>query len=93
MVSSRQIYAFYLGLPVPPLLSVTSFKRFTAGGVSAETIVRQIHEYRARIVIMSEHWPPLVRDQVRREIAADYEAVYRDPGSHLLEVYLRKTEP
>ncbi|HET9955658.1 MAG TPA: hypothetical protein VFQ61_14185, partial [Polyangiaceae bacterium] len=87
MVSSRQIYAFYLGVPVPPTLSVTSAKRFRSGHLDASILNAEIRRHRARVVVMSQRWPKPVRDSVRRSLGAEYELIYQDRKNQDLAVY------
>lgn len=90
IVSSRQVYAFYAGLPVPPELSVTSAKRFRAGGVDGTRIAELAEKHRVRFVILTRRWSGSIRGEIKRRIKGRYELVYSDPQNQQLEIYQRK---
>lgn len=89
IVTARQIYAFRAHVAVPPLLAVTSRKRYRAKQLSHENIIREIYKYKPKLVILTNRWPGSMRRKVRRRLV-DYHRVLRDPKNGSLEIYLRK---
>jgi len=90
MVTARQIYAFHLGLSVPPELAVTSAKRFHAGMLNADTIIAAIRKSHAEVVVVAWPWPRKVRDAVRHAIAKQYRVIYEAKTRRPSYVYLRR---
>jgi len=90
MVTARQIYAFHLGLSVPPELAVTSAKRFHAGMLDAKTIIAAIRRYRPAVVVVAWPWPRKVRDTVRDALGNRYRVIYQAKTRRPSYVYLRR---
>ncbi len=90
MVTARQIYAFRAGVPVPPNLGVTSYKRFKTGLLKTSDIVSDVRKYRPELVVLSSRWSGGTRRAVQREMNGKYERVYRDKKHQSVEVYVRR---
>jgi 4-amino-4-deoxy-L-arabinose transferase-like glycosyltransferase len=89
MVTSRQIYAFRLGLEVPPELAVTSSKRFRSGQLSANRVSALIEKRRPDVVIIDRRWAQPIRDAIARRLARDYELIFSAEKAFDARVYLR----
>jgi 4-amino-4-deoxy-L-arabinose transferase-like glycosyltransferase len=89
MVTSRQIYAFRLGLEVPPELAVTSSKRFRSGQLSAGRVSALIEKRRPDVVIIDRRWAQPIRDAIAGRLARDYELIFTAEKAFDARVYLR----
>ncbi len=90
MVTSRQMYAFRTGYIVPPLLSVTSHKRYEAGLLDAQTILDCIKSYDVEQVILSSRWSQKLNQAVKMAISKQYVKVYSDANNRNVEIFVRK---
>lgn len=90
MVTSRQIYAFRLGLEVPPELAVTSSKRFRSGQLSASKVSALIAKQKPDAVIIDRRWSASTRNAITTRISPDYELVFRAEKAFDARVYLRR---
>jgi 4-amino-4-deoxy-L-arabinose transferase-like glycosyltransferase len=91
MVSSRQMYAFRAGVPVPPELAVTSSKRFKSGALSGRKIRELVVTRRPEIVVLDRLWPEAVSDTVRSALRSNYRLVFADERASKVEVYVRSS--
>ena len=90
MVSARQMFAFRTNRPVPPNLAVTSWKRFRAGLLTADSIMDSIREYRPEMILLCDRWNERLTKTVREGINGEYELVFRDPNNRNLEIWVLK---
>lgn len=92
-ITSNQIFAYRLGLPVPPHLAVTSNKRRQTGGLSDEMIRHTVRTAQPDVVILTNRWGkqltvPMVKDDLGRA----YKRVYYEKSARELAVYTRKLQ-
>jgi hypothetical protein len=90
IVTSRQIYAFRLGLVVPPELAVTSSKRFRSGQLSARKVSALIEERRPDVVIIDRRWAQPIREAIAGRLSRDYELIFQAEKAFDARVYLRR---
>ncbi len=90
MVTSRPIYAFRLGLEVPPELAVTSAKRFRSGQLSATKVNELIATRKPDVVVIDQRWSARVRNAITARLAHDYELIFRAEKAFDARVYLRR---
>ena len=90
MVTSSHMLAFYSSSRVPPSLSVTSRKRFRAGMLDADRIVREIETRNIEQIVMDGRWKPPVRDKIEEAIKGTHQRVFRDKNNWDLEIFVRK---
>jgi hypothetical protein len=90
MITSRPMYAFRVGLPTPPDLAVTSYKRFATRLLTAKTILRDLAAYAPEQVLLSSRWSRGVRSELQTALRYDYQRVYRDPRNHSVELYVKR---
>jgi 4-amino-4-deoxy-L-arabinose transferase-like glycosyltransferase len=88
MVTSRQIYAFNLGLEVPPELAVTSSKRFRSGQLSASVVRSLIRKRRPEVVVIDDRWRKATRESVLEALERDYELVFVAERAFNARVYV-----
>lgn len=89
MVTSRQIYAFRLGLEVPPELAVTSSKRFRSGQLSAKKVSALIEKQKPDVVVIDRRWAQPIREAVSERLSGDYELVFTAEKAFDARVYVR----
>lgn len=88
-VTSNQMYAYRLGIPVPPNLAVTSSKRWTTGQLTAADLREAMRTYKPEVVILTNRWDDKVRKALVKKELRSYDRVYRDSAARELEVYVR----
>lgn len=89
IMSARQIYAFEVGMPVPPNLAVTSFKRMQTGLLDKKTMRSTLEAYRPEVVVLSSRWSGALRRAVKSAMGDEYSRTYRNAGHQSVEVYVR----
>lgn len=87
IVSVRQIYAYRLGLEVPPSLAVTSNKRFRAKLLTAEEFLREIVRTSPAAVVLNDDLPRGIREFVEPRMKS-YRLAYSDKKNRNVKVYL-----
>lgn len=90
MLTSRQMYAFRMGMEVPPNLAVTSVKRFRTGLLNSNTIVESLEKYQPGLVILTTRWSKPVRTKVKRALDDKYVRIFSDRLNHRVEVFVRR---
>lgn len=90
MVTSRQIYAFRMGVEVPPWLAVTSSKRFKVGLLHPKEIIRIIRAGRPDIVVIDNRWTPWTGNKLQRSLRKRYRLVLEDSEHRDVRVYVRR---
>lgn len=90
MISSRQIYAFRLGLTMPPNLAVTSLKRFGTGNIDYEDILVELRHFKPDIVLLDKRWPKRLRRRLIRAMGTDYELVYEADQHQDTQVFVTR---
>jgi 4-amino-4-deoxy-L-arabinose transferase-like glycosyltransferase len=89
MVASRQMYAYRLGLAVPPALSVTSLKRFASSQLSIPELRAIVKEANADVIVLDSRWPLRARNEIEGDIAGKYRRVHADPRMLGVKVFVR----
>jgi len=73
VVTDMPMYAFRLGLPVPPPLAAITDKRLASGEVSEEQIIQVIEEYQPEQVLLGRFNLPAVEAYLKK----DYRRIYQ----------------
>lgn len=89
MVASRQMYAYRLGLEVPPALSVTSLKRFGSRQLSLSALREIVTKADADVIVLDSRWPARARREIERDLAGKYRRVHADPRTLGVKVFIR----
>jgi hypothetical protein len=90
MITSCPMYAFRVGLPTPPDLAITSYKRFATGLLTTEVILRDLAAYAPEQVLLTSRWSRSIRREIQPALRYDYQRVYRDPRNHSVELYVKR---
>jgi hypothetical protein len=90
VMSARQIYAFQVGMPVPPSLAVTSFKRMQTGLLDNKTMRSTLEAYRPEVIVLSSRWSGDLRRAVKDAMGEEYSRTYRNAGHQSVEIYVRQ---
>lgn len=77
VVASRPLFAFRAGIPVPPELAVTSWKRFRSGQLNQKQVIREIQKSSPEVLLLSTRWPATVRAAVRKELSKTHKRTAR----------------
>ena len=83
IVTDRPIYAFRVGLPVPPHLAVFSEKRWVTEELTEDQVIDTIREWQPEQVLMGRYSYPSIEEYLKQ----DYQIVHQMPYKKL---YLRK---
>jgi hypothetical protein len=73
VVTDMPMYAFRVGLPVPPPLAAITDKRLASGEVSEEQIIQVIDDYQPEQVLLGRFNLPVVEAYLKK----DYRRVYQ----------------
>jgi len=73
VVTDMPMYAFRVGLPVPPPLAAITDKRLASGEVSEEQIIQVIDDYQPEQVLMGRFNLPVVEAYLKK----DYRRIYQ----------------
>jgi len=83
VVTDLPIYAFRVGLPVPPYLAVSSGKRFVTGALTEEDLINFVKEYNPEQILTGYNVYP----NLEKYLENDYRLLYTRGKRRL---YLRK---
>jgi len=91
MVTSRHMYAFHLGIEVPPALAVTSAKRFQSDQLTAEEVRALVTRTRPEVVVLDSRWDQAIRDAVESTLPHDYALIYAGSKAYDVRAYVLRT--
>jgi hypothetical protein len=83
IVTDLPMYAFRLGVPVPPELAVFSAKRVETGDLDREDILAEVRKYRPEQILIGRFRFPGLREA----LLSEYDLEYEDDE---LQLYFRK---
>jgi hypothetical protein len=76
MVTSSHMYAYRLGLDIPPSQAVTSRKRFQRWKLSADELVTVSLDFDPDVVALNERWPAAAVGRIRSKLAQSHIPIY-----------------